>query len=152
MPFLPLPLHRHRTPHADETVVSLIWLLNVWMYTTSYYWRSKSTDKASRLVFISHIARDTRANGWCQWRLLKCRSIINVSPCVTAFTRSMGDGSVPVICYSNQSRKLSEIAKNFGRFICPPKFRGQGFQKLYPGYYPWLVARRMEKRFWGYSH
>jgi len=45
----------------------------------------------------------------------------------------------------DQSRKLSEIAKNFGRFFALPTFRGQAFQKLYPGYNPWLAARRLDE-------
>ena len=45
----------------------------------------------------------------------------------------------------DQSRKLSEIAKNFGRFFALSNFRGQAFQKLYPGYNPWLVARCLLK-------
>ena len=36
-------------------------------------------------------------------------------------------------------RKLSEIAKNFGRFFALPNFRGQAFHKLYSGYNPWLA-------------
>ena len=43
----------------------------------------------------------------------------------------------------DQSRKLSEIAPNFGGFFRPPKFLGLVFQKLYPCY--GLAARRMEK-------
>ena len=36
-----------------------------------------------------------------------------------------------------QSRKLSEIAPKFGRFLGPPK--------LYARYHPWLATRRLEK-------
>ena len=43
----------------------------------------------------------------------------------------------------DQSRKLSEIAQNFGRFFGPTKFFwGQAFQKLYPVYH---AARRLKK-------
>jgi len=52
----------------------------------------------------------------------------------------------------DQSRKLSKIALNFGRFFRPPNFRGPAFQKLYQCYDPCLVARRMENVLWGYSH
>ena len=45
----------------------------------------------------------------------------------------------------DQSRKLSEIAQNFGLFFALPNFRGLAFQKLYPFYHPYLTARRMEK-------
>ena len=45
----------------------------------------------------------------------------------------------------DQSRKLSELAKNFGQFFAIPNFRGQALQKLYPGYNPWLAARRLDK-------
>ena len=38
----------------------------------------------------------------------------------------------------DQSRKLSW--KNLDAFLAPPNFRGQAFQKLYPGYNPWLAA------------
>jgi len=46
---------------------------------------------------------------------------------------------------SDQSRKLSEIAQDFGRFFALPNFRGQAFQKLRPGYNPWPRARRLDK-------
>ena len=36
----------------------------------------------------------------------------------------------------DQSRKLSEIATNFGRFFALPNFRGPAFLKLYPFYHP----------------
>jgi len=36
----------------------------------------------------------------------------------------------------DQSRKLSEIALNFGRFLALPNFRWQAFQKLYVDYHP----------------
>ena len=45
----------------------------------------------------------------------------------------------------DQSRKLSKIALNFGRFFAVPNFRGQAFQKLYPRYHHWLATRRLEK-------
>jgi len=38
----------------------------------------------------------------------------------------------------DRSRKLSEIAPNFGRFFTLPNFRGPAFQKLYPFYHPYL--------------
>ena len=44
----------------------------------------------------------------------------------------------------DQSRKLSEIAPKFGRFIGPRKFWGRAFQKLYTRYHPCLAARRLE--------
>ena len=43
----------------------------------------------------------------------------------------------------DQSRKLSKIALNFGRFVALPNFRGPAFQKLYQYNDPCLVARRM---------
>jgi len=45
----------------------------------------------------------------------------------------------------DQSRKLSEIAKYFGRFFTLPNFGGNAFQKVYAGYNPWLAARRLDK-------
>jgi len=45
----------------------------------------------------------------------------------------------------DQSRKLSEIAPKFGRFLALPNFRGQTFQTLYAGYHSCLAARRLEK-------
>ena len=36
----------------------------------------------------------------------------------------------------DQSRKLSEIAQNFGRFSCPLKFLARAFQNLHPFYHP----------------
>ena len=52
----------------------------------------------------------------------------------------------------DQSRKLSKIAKNFGRFFALPNFRGQAFQILYPCYNPWLAAHRLDKNLWWYPH
>jgi len=52
----------------------------------------------------------------------------------------------------DQSRKLSKIALNFGRFFALPNFRGPAFLKLYPCYDPCLAARRMENVLWEYSH
>jgi len=45
----------------------------------------------------------------------------------------------------DQIRKLSEIAKNLDGFLALPSFRRQAFHKLYPGYNPWLAARRLVK-------
>ena len=50
-----------------------------------------------------------------------------------------------------QSRKLSEIAQNFGRYFALQNFRGPAFQKLYIRYDPCLAARRMENGLWRYS-
>jgi len=44
----------------------------------------------------------------------------------------------------NQSRKLSNIALNFGRFFALPNFRGPAFQKLYTYFDPCLAARSMD--------
>ena len=43
-----------------------------------------------------------------------------------------------------QSRKLSKIAPNFGRFFALTNFRGQAFRKLYPRTRPWPAARRLD--------
>jgi len=51
----------------------------------------------------------------------------------------------------DQSRKLSIIAPNFGRFFVLPNFRNRVFKKLYPCYDPCLAARHMENVLWGYS-
>jgi len=45
----------------------------------------------------------------------------------------------------DQSRKMSEIAPKFGRFLALPNFRGRAFRKLYARYHPCLVSRRLEK-------
>jgi len=45
----------------------------------------------------------------------------------------------------DQSRKLSEIAPKFGRFLALPKIRKRAFQKLYAHYHPCLATRRLEK-------
>ena len=45
----------------------------------------------------------------------------------------------------DQSRKLSEVAQKFGRFLILPNFRGRAFQKLYARYHPCLAVRRLEK-------
>jgi len=52
----------------------------------------------------------------------------------------------------DQSRKLSEIAPNFGRFFALPNLRGRAFRKWYPHYHLCPAARRLEKVLWGYSH
>ena len=44
-----------------------------------------------------------------------------------------------------QSRKLSEIAPKFGRFLALPNFRGRALQKLYARYHRYLTSRRLEK-------
>ena len=44
----------------------------------------------------------------------------------------------------DQSRKLSTIALNFGRFLVLPNFSRPAFQNLYQCNDPCLVARRME--------
>jgi len=44
----------------------------------------------------------------------------------------------------DQSRKLSEIAPKFGRFLALPNFWGRAFQKLYASYHPYLASRRLE--------
>jgi len=45
----------------------------------------------------------------------------------------------------DQSRKLSEIAPKFGRFLALRNLRGRAFQKLYARYQPCLATRRLEK-------
>ena len=48
----------------------------------------------------------------------------------------------------DRSRKLSEIAQNFGRFLAILIFffgGGRAFQKLYPVYHCCLAARRLKK-------
>ena len=45
----------------------------------------------------------------------------------------------------DQSRKLSEIAPKFGRFLALGNFGGRAFQKLYAHYHPCVAARRLEK-------
>ena len=52
----------------------------------------------------------------------------------------------------DQSRKLSEVAPNFGGFLTLPNFRGRAFQKLYARYHPCLavlgerVAKKKKKK------
>jgi len=45
----------------------------------------------------------------------------------------------------DQSRKLSEIAHNFGRFLALLNLWGRAFQKLYSFYHSYLAARRLKK-------
>jgi len=45
----------------------------------------------------------------------------------------------------DQSRNLSEIEQNFGRFFGPPNFLRPVFQKLYPIYHSCLAAHRLKK-------
>jgi len=44
----------------------------------------------------------------------------------------------------DQSRKLSKIAPNLGRFFALPNFRGWAFRKLYSRYHPCPAARQLE--------
>ena len=45
----------------------------------------------------------------------------------------------------DQSRKLSKIAQNFGRFFGPPKFLGVGLPKILPSLSPYLMSLRLKK-------
>jgi len=45
----------------------------------------------------------------------------------------------------DQTRKLSVIAPNFGRFFALPNFLGRTFQKLYPRYQPCIAARPLKR-------
>ena len=45
----------------------------------------------------------------------------------------------------DQSRKLSEVAPKFGRFLTLPNFRVRAFPKSYARYHPCLAVRRLEK-------
>ena len=45
----------------------------------------------------------------------------------------------------DQSRKLLEIAQNFGQFLALLNVLGRAFQKLYPVYHSCLAARRLKK-------
>ena len=42
------------------------------------------------------------------------------------------DMTIPSEDIRDQSRKLSKIATNFGRFFALTNFKGQAFRKLYP--------------------
>ena len=44
-----------------------------------------------------------------------------------------------------QSRKLSEIAPKFGRFLALPNFWRRAFRKLHARYHPCLATCRLEK-------
>ena len=57
------------------------------------------------------------------------------------FDMSISSGDI-----RDQSRKLSEIAPKFGRFLALGNLGGgRTFQKLYTRYHPCLAARRLEK-------
>ena len=56
------------------------------------------------------------------------------------FDMSISSGDI-----RDQSRKLSEIAPKFGRFLALPNFLGRAFQKLYARYQPYLESRGLEK-------
>ena len=56
------------------------------------------------------------------------------------FDMSISSGDI-----RDQSRKLSEIAPKFGRFLALPIFWGRAFQKLYARYHPYLASHRLEK-------
>jgi len=57
----------------------------------------------------------------------------------------MFDMSIRTGDIRDQSRKLSEIAQKFGRFLAFLNFWGWAFQKLYARYHPCLAACRLEK-------
>jgi len=57
----------------------------------------------------------------------------------------MFDMSIRSIDIRDQSRKLSEIAPKFGRFLAIPILLGRAFQKLYAHYHSCLAARCLEK-------
>jgi len=50
-------------------------------------------------------------------------------------------GSVPEIF----AIKVESCQKILDGFFALPNFRGLAFQKLHPGYNPWLAARRLDK-------
>jgi len=54
-------------------------------------------------------------------------------------------GSVSEI-FAIKVESCQKSRKILDGFFALPNFRGQAFQKLYPGYNPWLAARRVEKR------
>jgi len=56
------------------------------------------------------------------------------------FDMSLSSGDI-----RDQSRKLSEIAPKFGRFLALPNFCGRAFRKWYARYHPYLTSRRLEK-------
>jgi len=56
------------------------------------------------------------------------------------FDTSLSSGDI-----RDQSRKLSEIALKFGRFLALPNFCGRAFQKWYARYHPYLALRSLEK-------
>ena len=56
------------------------------------------------------------------------------------FDMSISSGDI-----RDQSRKLSEIAPKFGRFLALPNFWGRAFQMLYARYNPYLASHRLEK-------
>jgi len=55
------------------------------------------------------------------------------------------DMSTPSGNIRDQSRKLSEFAPKFGRFLALPNCTGRAFQKLYARYEPCLATHRLEK-------
>jgi len=56
------------------------------------------------------------------------------------FNMSIRSGDV-----RDETRKLSEIAPKFGRFLALGNFGGRVFQKLYARYHPCVGVRRLEK-------
>jgi len=53
-------------------------------------------------------------------------------------------GSVSEI-FAIKVKSCQKLRKILDGFFALPSFRGQAFQKLYPGYNPWLATRRMKK-------
>ena len=70
----------------------------------------------------------------------KVHQVSFVQPTIQIFDVPTRSGDI-----RDQSRKLSEIAKKFGRFLTLPNFSLRAFQKLYARYHPCLATRRLEK-------
>jgi len=64
--------------------------------------------------------------------------------CSWSNTLPICDTSIHCGDIPDKSRKLSEIAPNFGRCFILPNFRGPAFQKLFPFYHHGFAARRVE--------
>ena len=127
--------------------------------------RDASTVTLPYVMFITDVTLEPRGE-WKQLALDENLGLVNMNAdnlfvCGTKFTnffaqrrRACDWSSVFFSIFKmsshsgdirDQSRKLSEIAPNFGRFFALPNLRGSVFQNLYAHYHSYLLARYFEK-------
>jgi len=83
---------------------------------------------------------------FCLWTKVHQKNFLpNVEEVVVHHFFQMFDMSIRSGNIRDQSRKLSEIAPKFGRFLAVRNLWGRAVQKLYARYHPCLAACCLEK-------